>query len=84
MPKYIDLDVLKGLIEAKAETANLEYKPVFLYVANWLNFLHTKDAVVVVRCRDCKHAYTLVTCALRLCGGVDDETFYCASGERRE
>ena len=46
--------------------------------------LFSPDLVRVVRCKDCKHAYTLVTCALRLCGGVDDETFYCASGERKE
>lgn len=42
MPRYYDIDKLKALIEAKADTL-LESKEAFLYVSKWLDLLPHED-----------------------------------------
>ena len=39
-----------------------------------------EDAVVVTRCKDCKHRYSDSWCEYV----DDDDNFYCARGERKE
>lgn len=48
--RYYDIDKLKALIEAKADTL-LEGKEAFLYVSKWLDLLPHKDVAEVI------HAY---------------------------
>lgn len=43
MSKYFDLDKLKEMIEAKAETVLPEHKSAFLYISQWLNHLPAAD-----------------------------------------
>ena len=45
-----------------------------------------KNAVEVVRCKDCEHVHPLANDVFGECGfgnGVHDITFFCADGERR-
>lgn len=44
MSRYYDIDKLKQMIEAKADTL-IEGKEAFLYVAKWIDFLPTADVV---------------------------------------
>lgn len=44
MPRYIDVDKLANMIQAKAETL-IAGKEAFLYVAKWLDFLSSADVV---------------------------------------
>ena len=44
MARYYDMDKLKALIEAKADTL-INGKEAFLYVAKWLNLLPHEDVV---------------------------------------
>lgn len=44
MARYYNIDKLKEMIEAKADTL-IEGKEAFLYVARWLNLLTTADVV---------------------------------------
>lgn len=44
MARYYDMDKLKALIEAKADTL-VEGKEAFLYVAKWLDLLPHEDVV---------------------------------------
>ena len=52
MARYYDIDKLKEMIEAKANTL-IEGKEAFLCVAKWLELLPPADVVEVVRCKDC-------------------------------
>lgn len=54
MSRYIDVDKLKEMIEARAEML-VEGKEAFYYIANWLNKLPPADVTEVVRCKDCKY-----------------------------
>ena len=90
MSRYIDADILKRMIEAKADTL-IEGKQAFNCVAKWLDLLPSADVVEVVRCKDCKHRYVPYRCALwyGTAGDKDyfaerGEDFYCSYGERRE
>ena len=44
MARYYDMDKLKEMIEAKADTL-IEGKEAFLYVAKWLDLLPAADVV---------------------------------------
>ncbi len=55
MARYIDLDKLSKLIEAKADTM-LEGKGAMLYVAKWLNLLPTAEVEEV------RHAKWEISC----------------------
>lgn len=44
MARYYDMDKLKEMIEAKADTL-IKGKEVFLYVAKWLDLLPAADVV---------------------------------------
>lgn len=44
MARYIDMDKLSKMIEAKADTL-IEGKEAFLYIAKWLNLLPSADVV---------------------------------------
>lgn len=48
MSKYYDLDKLKGLIEAKAETLIGDGAIAFYAVAKWLDFLPAADVAPVI------------------------------------
>lgn len=67
-------DCIKGLLkEQKAETEKL------------IGFINgfSKDAVPVVRCKDCKKRYT-VHCIQEEVGNINNQDdWYCADGERR-
>lgn len=54
MSRYIDIDKLSKMIEARAETL-VEGKEAFYYIANWLNKLPPADVAEIVRCKDCKY-----------------------------
>lgn len=53
MNKYIDVDKLSKMIEARAETL-VEGTEAFYYIANWLKKLPPADVVEVVHCKDCR------------------------------
>ena len=66
-------DALSMLKEQKAETEKL------------IGFINgfSKDAVPVVRCKDCKKRYT-VHCIQEEVGNINNQDgWYCADGERR-
>lgn len=57
-----------------------------LDVANLLLHAPTVDAVLVVRCKDCKHHHD---CEIHFCDALgmdcpDDSEFFCFYGERKE
>ena len=54
MARYIDVDKLGEMINARAEML-VEGKEAFFYISDWLNKLPTADVVEVVRCQNCKH-----------------------------
>ncbi len=54
MSKYFDLEKLKEMVEAKAETL-LDGKQAFLYVSKWLDILPAADVERVRRCKDCSY-----------------------------
>lgn len=54
MSRYIDVDELKEMIEARAEML-VEGKEAFYYIANWLNKLPPADVTEIVRCKDCRY-----------------------------
>lgn len=43
MSRYFDLEKLKEMIEAKAETVLPEHKSALLYISNWFNHLPAAD-----------------------------------------
>ena len=80
MARYIDVDNLAEMINARAEML-VEGKEAFFCVAGWLNKLPTADVVEVVRCKDC--------CNSEQCGSVlycthfshnVEENDYCSQG----
>lgn len=90
MARYIDMDKLKEMIEAKADTL-IDGKEAFFYIANWLDLLPTADVVEVVRCKDCEYLLKdLSDRQAHLCMKnpfcrmnvkLDD---FCSKGERKE
>lgn len=90
MARYYDVDKLKEMIEAKADTL-IDGKEAFLYIANWLNLLPTPDVAEVVRCKNCKYLLKdLSDRQAHLCMRnpfcrinveLDD---FCSYGERKE
>lgn len=88
MPRYYDIDKLKEMLEAKADTL-IEGKEAFHYVAKWLELLPPSDAVEVVRCRDCR--YFTKGMAIGMCKRIEDKPIipcccdnFCKYGDRRE
>lgn len=57
MSRYYDIDKLKQMIEAKADTL-IEGKEAFLYVAKWIDFLPTADVVPRAEVERLQSAYT--------------------------
>ena len=56
MPEYIERSAGVSILRAKANMAVLmEAAPYFEKAAQMLEQLPTVDAVVVTRCKDCKH-----------------------------
>lgn len=47
MSRYFDLEKLKEMIEAKAETVLPEHKSALLYISNWFNHLPAADVELV-------------------------------------
>lgn len=89
MPEYIERGTGVSIFRAKANMAVLmDAAPYFEKAAKMLEQLPTVDAVVVIRCKDCRHSYedidglvcghgTCVDCIVR-------EDFFCADGAKRE
>lgn len=95
MARYIDVDNLAEMINARAEML-VEGKKAFFYIADWLNKLPTADVVEVVRCRDCKfnvanmekdplditdYSGVDIVCSYFLTDGLDPND-YCSRGKR--
>ena len=78
--RLIDAKAGKKVFSAISQPA--EYKGVIHMVVpiSEIDKLPTVDAVSVVRCRDCKHRYSDSWCEYV----DDDDTFYCARGERKD
>lgn len=87
MPRYIDIDKLRNMICAKAETV-LNCKEVFYYIAKWIEFLPHADVVEVVRCSDCVYRTGYINkngfevCPVSGMDITDDD--FCSLGERKE
>lgn len=89
MAEYIERGTGVSIFRAKANMAVLmDAAPYFEKAAKMLEQLPTVDAVVVIRCKDCRHSYedidglvcghgTCVDCLVR-------EDFFCADGVKRE
>ena len=77
MGRYIEVDKLKRMIEAKADTL-IEGKQAFNYIAKWLDFLPPADVVPKVdgewieNRKVCSQPYCSV------CGGIGNRGNYCA------
>lgn len=91
MARLIDADALKKAI--MAEPWKEQINAVRLTV-DYINIIideqPTVDAVPVVRCEDCKHAYLTYDGEVKYCEIFDKEeavylppSFFCAYGERR-
>ena len=80
MSGYIEVDKLKEMIEAKADTL-IDGKQAFLYVAKWLDLLPN---LKIVKCKDCvfneKRNGACDYCKLHDC--VFDKNGFCSYGER--
>ena len=88
--KLISLDAAVKTLEKEISEFPIEqvFDPVYVRfkkrvvprllqdVINWLKKMPTVDAVEVVRCRNCRHRHTRVSCAGR------PMDFFCADGER--
>lgn len=93
MPEYIERGTGVSIFRAKANMAVLmDAAPYFEKAAQMLEQLPTVDAVVVIRCKDCKHSY--IDGNGRTCEGywyelseyavpVKDDDF-CSFGEPKE
>ena len=82
MSKYVDVDKLKQMIEAKADTL-IEGKQAFLYVAKWLDFM---PSIEIVMCKNCvfneESQGACNYCKLNDCRF--DKNGFCSYGERKE
>lgn len=83
MAKYINIDRLKDMVEAKADTL-IEGGQAFYYIAKWLDLLPGVEAVEVIRCKDCAVPHSQWTGCPKLNGLVTPPDFYCSRGERRK
>ena len=87
MSRYIDMDKLSKMIEARAETL-VEGKEAFYYIANWLNKLPPADVVEVVHCKDCRLATEdIMIEGWYHChnnGMVHKPDAFCSYGERKD
>lgn len=93
MAEYIDREACLSILRAKANMAVLtDGAPYFEKAAQMLEQLPTVDAVVVIRCKDCK--YSCIDGYGRTCEGywyelseyavpVKDDDF-CSFGEPKE
>lgn len=81
MGRYIEVDKLKEMIEAKADTL-IEGKQAFLYVSKWLDLL---PYMKIVQCKDCvfneKRQGACDYC--RLHDSRFDKDSFCSYGKRR-
>lgn len=80
MAKYINIDRLKDMVEAKADTL-IEGGQAFYYIAKWLDLLPGVEAVEVIRCKDCKYFSEFHHCGVL---GFCEPNEYCSRGERRK
>ena len=96
MAKYINIDRLKDMVEAKADTL-IEGGQAFYYIAKWLDLLPGVEAVEVIRCKDCKYFNGKIDLLCDRCGDIDEpcggchytgdctyDDGYCHHGERRK
>lgn len=76
MSKYYDLDKLKDMIEAKAETLIGDGAIAFHAVAKWLDYLPAADVVPVVHGEWIKMGNTVFICSV--CDELESvQTPYC-------
>ena len=68
------------LIDADAFLEKMKRTSRYFDVVFDVEEMPTVDAVVVVRCKDCKHRFKDSWCEY----ADDDDNFYCARGERKE
>ena len=72
MPRYYDIDKLKELIEAKADTV-IDGKVEFLYVAKWLDLLPAADVTEIRHGQhDCPFCESYEPCSFCDGYGTDD------------
>lgn len=91
MAEYFDREVCLSILRAKANMAVLMgAAPYFEKAAKMLEKLPTVDAVVVTRCKGCKHAYInsfAVSSGEALCtlsGKPMQQDDFCSYGEPKE
>ena len=80
MSRLIDADLLMKTVFNDVVLVDGEVKGVGLILAETVDKAPTIDAVLVVRCKDCKHRFKDSWCEYV----DDDDNFYCARGERKE
>ncbi len=89
MPEYIERGTGVSIFRAKANMAVLmDAAPYFEKAAQMLEQLPTINAVVVIRCKDCKYSWEDIgglTCSYGCCVDcIVREDFFCADGVKRE
>lgn len=89
MAEYIERGTGVSIFRAKANMAVLmDAAPYFEKAAKMLEQLPTVDAVVVIRCKDCKYSWEDIgglTCSYGCCVDcIVREEFFCADGVKRE
>lgn len=89
MPEYIERGTGVSIFRAKANMAVLmDAAPYFEKAAQMLEQLPTVDAVVVIRCKDCKYSWEDIsglTCSYGRCVDcIVPADFFCADGVKRE
>lgn len=88
MPRLIDADCVIEFYKKQAKDGGF-YAPIYEGVCNIIERFPTIDAVPVVRCRECRHRYTM-NCSMYYecaqCGGQWDWTTddgFCDRGQRK-
>ena len=71
MDEYLKREAVIDLITRRYENPEI--------CTQEINSIPAADVAPVVRCKDCKYRYSDSWCEY-----VDDDTFYCARGKRKE
>ena len=85
MPRYIDADALKELIDGGFDIDFDEVPETKKALLNMIDYQETADVVEVVRCEYCKHRIVDSNDDWCECTGCDiNPVGFCEEGERRE
>lgn len=77
MARYIDMDLLKEMIEAKADTV-INAKQQFHYIAGWLDHLPPADVAPIVEGEWIENRGVCSQPYCSVCGAIGNKGNYCS------